>query len=94
MDAPVLARAPGVLWRRTLRGVLVAAPGEEEPLLVTAPGDVVWDLLEQPRTREELVDALARSFDAEPGRIESDLAPVLAALLERGALTLRGGGGG
>ncbi len=87
MTAPVLARAPGVLWRRTMRGVLVAAPGRPDPVLVTAPGDAVWDLLAIPRSRDDLVSALAGSFDAEPARIEADLAPVLSALLDHGALT-------
>lgn len=85
-DEPLLVRAPGVLWRNTMRGVLISPDADAEPILCTAPGDVVWQLLAEPATRTELAAALGEIFDAEPDVIATDIEPVLAALLEAGAL--------
>jgi hypothetical protein len=86
---PVLARGPGVLWRRTLRGVLISVLEDPEPFLVTTPGDAVWELLEEPRTRTELVAELSEMFDTATERIDADIAPVLSELIERGAIIER-----
>lgn len=85
----VLERAPAVLWRRTLRGVLISVVGEEEPFLLTAPGDAMWAMIDRPMTRTELVDLLAASFDAPARTIAGDVEPVLQILVDRGALVSR-----
>jgi hypothetical protein len=40
-------------------------------------GAVVWSLLEQPRTVEEITTALLQRFDVEPQRCEQDLLALL-----------------
>ena len=81
-----LRRADGTLSRRSLRGVLISAPGADEPLLVTTPGEVVWSLLEEPSSRAELVAALADAFGEDPTVVAADIEPVLKSLLAVGAL--------
>jgi hypothetical protein len=80
-----VVRAPGALWRRVLDGVLVLAPGQDEPLLITPPGDVVWQLLADPITVDELTEELAELYETPAATVRADLEPVLAVLGESGA---------
>lgn len=80
-----LVRAPGALWRRLLDGVLVLAPDQDEPLHITAPGDVVWELLAEPITVDELIEELAELYGTPAGTVSADLEPLLATLRESGA---------
>jgi len=47
-------------------------------------GTHVWDLLAQPRTLEELRDAVVARFEVEPERAEADLRALLADLEANG----------
>lgn len=86
-DAP-LTRAPEALWRTTMRGVLVLVPDQDEPVLCTSPGDVVWELLAEPTRPSELARLLADHYDADEATIAGDLAPVLDELRSIGALVV------
>lgn len=85
----VLVRAEGALCRRTLKGVLVIAPDASEPVLVTTPGDVAWELLAEAHTPVELAAALGELFDTEPATVARDIEPVIESLLASGALVER-----
>jgi len=88
-EEPILSRAPSALARRTLRGVLIAAPGAEEPVLITTPGDAVWELLDRPQSRPDLIATLAAAYDEAPTTIAADIDPVLDLLVATGALVER-----
>ena len=80
-------RRPGVLWRRTLRGLVVLAPDGDEPVAVTGSVDELWDLLETPHRLDELVGTLASRYpDIDPTVLEGDVGAVLDRLEEVGAL--------
>jgi len=83
---PRWRRQPGASWRRSLRGVVVLAPGADEPLTITGSGGEVWDLLDRPRTTEDLVSELSRRFPTDPATIRADVVELLAALASAGAL--------
>lgn len=87
-DDEPLTRAPEALWRTTMRGVLVLVPDQEEPVLCTSPGDVVWELLAEPTRPSELARLLADHYDADEVTIAADLAPVLDELRSIGALVV------
>lgn len=81
-----IERDPEVLWRSTLRGVLVAAPGADEPVLLTTPGDAVWDALDAPCRFADLVAGLAHRFVAGETQIAADIEPLLDELLAMGVI--------
>lgn len=47
-------------------------------------GTHVWDLLSEPRTLDELRDAVVARFEVEPGRAEEDLRALLSDLEANG----------
>ncbi len=83
---PRWRRQPGASWRRSLRGVVVLAPGADEPLTVTGSGRDIWDLLARPRSTEDLVSALSEQFAADPASIRPDVVALVARLAAAGAL--------
>ena len=87
-DDEPLTRAPEALWRTTMRGVLVLVPDQEEPVLCTSPGDVVWELLAEPTRPSELARLLADHYDVDEATVAADLAPVLDELRSIGALVV------
>ncbi len=82
----VLERAPGVLSRRSLDGVLVLAPDENAPLHISPPGDRIWELLAQSTTADQLTDCLANLYDAGDDVVQADVQRVLATLWDVGAI--------
>ncbi|MFA5885699.1 MAG: PqqD family protein [Acidimicrobiia bacterium] len=75
----VYARRDDVLWRRSLDSVVLLPVGADEPVSLPGTGAAVWDLLAEPSTLPELVDALVDVYGGDPSTIERDV----AALLER-----------
>ncbi len=43
----------------------------------------IWQILEQPRTADEIVTALVTEFKVEPGRCRDEIGPFLAELVTR-----------
>lgn len=78
-------RAPAVLWRRTLRGLIVR-PLAGTTTLVSGSANLVWDALSQPRTAEELSSLLAEVTGESAQVIAADLQPLLETLSELGVL--------
>jgi hypothetical protein len=88
-----------------LRSVVVAAAdvvaadlGREKALLSMADGvyyglnpvgSMIWDLVQEPRSVEELRDAVVARYEVEPERCEKDVLAVLAKLSRWGLLEVR-----
>ncbi len=87
---PLLARTPTAIWRRTLRGVLVSGDADSEPMLITSPGDTLWDLLETARSRADLISALAEMYDVDETTVSADLHPLLDQLLDMRLIVIAG----
>jgi hypothetical protein len=83
---PRWRRQPGATWRQTLRGVVVLAPGAEEPVTIAGSGGAVWELLDRPRTTEDLVSELSQRYSTDPETVRRDLDGLLAQLAGAGAL--------
>ncbi len=71
-------RHPEVLVRRDLGGTLLLTPQRDEPLLLEGIGALIWDLLNEPTTAQQLACDLAEGF----GRPENDVARDINVLLE------------
>lgn len=81
-----IARDQRVLWRRTLRGILVLAPGSGDLKVLAPPGDAVWDALARPISEAELSKQLAERFGVDSSVIESDVRVMAEELRTAGLL--------
>lgn len=86
MSEPVVVHHREALSMRSLRGVLVCPPGTSQTHLVSTPGELIWELLDEPTTVTEIADRLADRFDTTPAEIHSDVAALLADLIALGAV--------
>jgi hypothetical protein len=82
-------RAPGVVWRRSDGKVALLCPGGEELLVLSGTGAVTWELLAEPVAEQDLIEALADGFEADPDDVASALRPFLTGLAEVGAVHQR-----
>jgi hypothetical protein len=80
-----LMRAPEVLWRRTLRGVLLRPP-RGAAVMIDGSGGLVWDALASPTSVEDLVDRLAAATGGDRSVIAADVRPLLDRLRGLGAV--------
>ncbi len=88
-DAQYWVRRSDVLWRMLLETVVLLRPeGDAPPLTISGSGAVVWELLAEPITLEQLSGELASCYTVSPDVISRDLIPVLADL-EDAALVQR-----
>jgi hypothetical protein len=86
MTAVRIRRRPDVLWRRSLDSVVVLPAGADEVITLAGTGPAVWELLAEWRTRDDIVEALARAYGSTVAVVSADLEPLLAELEARGAL--------
>lgn len=85
------ALAPNATLRQA-DGLFTASLGEELLMMSISQnkyfnlneiGTVIWQLLEQPRTIEQLIDALTAQFDVSRETAQAELTTFIAALRER-----------
>ncbi len=79
-------RRPDVAWRGSLDALVLLAPGQDEPVTVAGSAVAVWNHLERPVTTGQLADGLATELHADPEQVARDLGPLLAELVELGAI--------
>ena len=89
-DADRYRRRADALWRRSLDAVVILPAGSREPLTVAGTGPEVWDLLADARTLPDLAATLGAAHGADPAVVEQDLEPIVAALVEAGAVDRTG----
>lgn len=84
-------RNPSVLWRRSLTGVLLLAEGEDAMTKLSSPGDVVWQLIDERRVVEEVVEDLGIIYETDDLQtIRADVLELLEALAQVDMVRLRG----
>ena len=66
-------RNPAALWRRSLDGVVLLAPGADEPIVLSGGGPAVWEGLAEPITLDGLVEDLARAHRADLDAVRRDV---------------------
>lgn len=79
-----LVRAEDALSAPVDDELVLLAPALEEYVGLDAIGRRIWDLLEEPRTVEELCGLLATEYEATAEQIAADVAPFLDELSEGG----------
>lgn len=83
-DRSLLARSPGVVWRRAGPEVVLAPRDRVDFEVLSPTGAAVWLLLERPQTLADLVGELSRRFGAPEARILPDVSPLLDQLVTQG----------
>ena len=85
-------RAAHVLWRRTADRVLLLPVGDRdaEVTCLSGTGVVLWDLLAEQATVDELAAALGGAFGVDPDVVAVDIRPVLDDLVDRELLAAVG----
>jgi hypothetical protein len=80
----LLVRSPDVLTRSFADEVLLASPAGGDVDRLEGSAAEVWDLLEEPRSMEDLVSTLARAYGVPAEQVRSGVEALLRELLERG----------
>ncbi len=80
----LLLRSPHVLIRSFAGETLVAAPEAGDVDRFTASAAVVWKLLEEPRTFDDLVSTLCRAYGVPAEVVAPDAGRLVQDLIERG----------
>jgi hypothetical protein len=87
LDAAVRwRRAETTLWRRTLDGVVVLPADAPAPLVLRGPAARIWELLVQPLTLRELLDAIAAIYAVEGDTVADEIDWAVSQLAAAGAL--------
>lgn len=71
--APRWSRRDDVSWRRSLDSVVVQSAAADGPAVLQGTAAPVWDLLAEPATVEELVDALVEVYGGDRAVIAGDV---------------------
>lgn len=79
-------RDEATLWRATAAGVVLLAPGDEEPCALSDTGADLWEMLAAPVTVDRAAVALAARYGTDPAQVEADVRPFLADLEQRGVV--------
>ena len=77
-------RSTDVVWRQTADRVLLLHVDAPEPVVVAGPGPLLWDLLKDPASLEDLAAGLSEAYKMPAERIAWDIEPVLAELTRQG----------
>ena len=78
-----------MLWRATVDRVLIRRRGDDDTIELAGSGVSLWLALAEPTTRIDLVERLAHGHGIDREIVESDIGPVVAELIARGALVER-----
>jgi hypothetical protein len=80
-------RDDGTFWRATPGGrVVVLGARAGEPSSLSGPGVLVWSVLAEPCTLEQLTSRLASVYGADDEVVAHDVARLLESLVEIGAV--------
>jgi urease gamma subunit len=79
-----LHRAEGVLSRYAGRGILLAHPEGTGVEWLSPSASVVWDVLVEPRTQDELVDDVAGIVGQDPDQVRDGVRMLISRLRVRG----------
>ena len=77
-------RADDALWRVVPGSLVVLGSAADGPQLLTGPAVEAWALLAEPRTADELADALAARYEIATAEITGDVTGLVADLADHG----------
>jgi hypothetical protein len=84
--AVVLRRSPRALWRRLDEGTLLAHPESAAFEELSSSGAVIWELLEEPSTTDQLIGRVANLYGTPAETVAHGVTTLLASLMDQGFL--------
>lgn len=81
-----IRRSGALPFQKMNEDTLVVDPRTREVHLLNATASRVWELLEHPRTVEDLLGSLGREFDAPVETLQADLTALLGELAGKGLI--------
>ena len=81
-----VVREPATLWRYAGESLVVLPPGQPEPIVVRGSASLMWELLEQPCSDDEVVASVADAYAVDADEVGRHVLPILDELLSKGAL--------
>lgn len=84
----VIKQSPTVISRSGPFGVVILAPKDLEPRLLEGSACLVWDLLSDWSTREDIAESLAKLFGEDHGVISRDIEMVIDELIATEAVVV------
>lgn len=88
IDSVTIRRTPGMLMTRIDDDVIILSLHSNCYVTLDRLGSQIWELIEEPLTLGELVARLEELYDAEPGRIRSDVEEFLREIAGDGLVSL------
>ena len=83
-----IKQSPEVISRSGPFGVVILAPRDIEPRLLEGSARLVWDLLSDWSTREDIAESLAKLFGEDHGVISRDIEMVIEELIATEAVVV------
>lgn len=85
-------RDTGLPFQRMDEEAIVVNPRTREVHLLNETAARIWELLEAPRSVDELCEALEEEFEAEPAALRAEVEAFVADMGGKGLLTAEGAG--
>ena len=79
----IFRRRPDVLSRRTPNSAIVCPRGAGGVTILTGSGVLLWDMLAEPKSLGETVDAMAKAYGVTGDVVKDDIARALDNLMNR-----------
>lgn len=79
-----MRRSEDVLQSEVEAGLALLDPKSNTYFLLNRTGSLVWAELEEPKSLDQLCDAISESFDVSVSQCKSDVESLLSALTEKG----------
>lgn len=80
----IFRRSPNALFRRVGGDIILATAEREDFDSLSSTASAAWELLDNPKGLDQLVNELAMEYGMQPHSIVSDVAALLLDLLRRG----------
>ncbi len=77
-----MKRNPVVLHRVLIDEAVIFHPKTDQVVTLDAIGSIIWQVLEEPGSIDDLVPDLVDAFGADPDRVRSDVAELFDRLVE------------
>ena len=75
-----------VCWRRSGLTAILAVPDGDDVLVLEGTGALTWELLDEPRSTDQLIDELAATFEVDRETVAEQLLPFLEELRAAGVV--------
>lgn len=88
--APAYRRIERLPWRRLDHQIVIVNPRNRAVHVLNGTGSVIWELLDDKRTIDELTRSLSRRFEGDPALVVQQVSAFLQDLTGKGLVEIEG----